>query len=90
MNSYYKKQVEDTEKLNGKLAEMISLLTCEKNSTSKTGTKFRVTSELKAILRRLNAKVESLYDALPANAMLIISTGHGDTAIVHRYLYVTT
>lgn len=84
LNSYYKKQVEDTEKLNGKLAEMISLLTCEKNSTSKTGTKFRVTSELKAILRRLNAKVESLYDALPANAMLIISTGHGDTAIVHR------
>ncbi|KAK9271020.1 hypothetical protein L1049_026608 [Liquidambar formosana] len=84
LNSYFKKQAEDIERLNGKLAEMISLLTCNKKSGSKKGTKYTVTSELKDILTRMDARIRSLYTTLPINAMLIICTGHGDTAIVHR------
>ncbi|KAK2974541.1 hypothetical protein RJ640_007385 [Escallonia rubra] len=84
LNSYQKKQSEDVEKLHIKLAEMIALLTCNKSSTSRKSIKYSVTSELKDILGRLNARIRSVYSSLPANAMLIICTGHGDTAIVQR------
>ncbi|OVA10693.1 Exonuclease [Macleaya cordata] len=82
VNSYYKKQADDLEKVNGKVAEMMALLTCQKMSTK--GIRYRVTSEFKGILNRMNARIQSLYDALPNNAMLILCSGHGDTAIVQR------
>ncbi|KAK3043685.1 hypothetical protein RJ639_000101 [Escallonia herrerae] len=84
LNSYLKKQAEDFEKLHTKLAEMIALLTCNKSSTSRKSIKYNVTSELKDILGRLNARIRSVYSSLPANAMLIICTGHGDTPYVQR------
>ncbi|XP_058188910.1 small RNA degrading nuclease 5 [Rhododendron vialii] len=84
LNSYFKKQAEDVESLNGKLAEMISLLTCDKSSTKKKGIKYSVTSELKDILTRLDARIRRLHSSLPMNALLVICTGHGNTAIVHR------
>ncbi|KAI8002450.1 Small RNA degrading nuclease 5 [Camellia lanceoleosa] len=84
LNSYFKKQAEDTEKVNGRLAEMISLLTCNKKSTSRNGIKYKVTSELKDILSRLDARIRCLHSNLPTNAIIVICTGHGDTAIVHR------
>ncbi|PSS17492.1 Small RNA degrading nuclease [Actinidia chinensis var. chinensis] len=84
LNTYFKKQAEDMERLNGKLAEMMSLLTCDKNSTRRKGIKYSVSSELKDILSRLNARVKRLHYSLPTNAMLVICTGHGNTAIVHR------
>ncbi|XP_021902467.1 small RNA degrading nuclease 5 [Carica papaya] len=84
LNSYFKKQAEDMEKLNEKLARMISELTCSKKPANRRGNKYNIPAELKEILTRLNARVCSLYDALPTNAMLIICTGHGDTATVHR------
>ncbi|KAE9446532.1 hypothetical protein C3L33_21574, partial [Rhododendron williamsianum] len=84
LNSYFKKQAEDVESLNGKLAEMISLLTCDKSSAQKKGIKYSVTSELKDILTRLDARIRRLHSSLPMNAMLVICTGHGNTAIVHR------
>ncbi|KAF5955143.1 hypothetical protein HYC85_007999 [Camellia sinensis] len=83
LNSYFKKQAEDMEILNTRLAEMISLLTCNK-STGRKGIKYSVTSELKDILTRLDARIRSVHSNLPTNAMLIIFTGHGDTAVVHR------
>jgi RNA exonuclease 1 len=89
LNSYFRKQAEDVEKLNGRLAEMMSLLTCNKKSSNRKGTKCSVTPELKEILTRMDARIRNLYNALPANAMLIICTGHGDTAIVHRYVHWT-
>lgn len=89
LNSYFKKQAEDTDKLNAKLAEMISLLTCNKKSTTPKGIKFSVTSELKDILTCIDTRIRSLYHELPANTMLIICTGHGDTAIVHRYIFIS-
>ncbi|KAH8515766.1 hypothetical protein Peur_047205 [Populus x canadensis] len=84
LNSYFKKQADDEGKLNGKLAEMISLLTCEKKSAHRKGMKCSLTSELKEIPPQMDAWVRCLYSTLPTNTMLIICTGHGDTAIVHR------
>ncbi|KAJ4824100.1 Small RNA degrading nuclease 5 [Turnera subulata] len=84
LNSYFKKQAADEEKLNGKLAEMISLLTCENKTANKKGIGYRMTSELKEILGRIDAGIRRLHSALPTNTMLIICTGHGDTAMVHR------
>ncbi|OMO95030.1 Exonuclease [Corchorus capsularis] len=84
LNSFFKKQAEDDEKLNGKLAEMISLLTCNKKPASRKGTKYNVPNGLKEILSRIDARVRSLHSALPTNSMFIICTGHGDIAIVHR------
>ncbi|GAA0157038.1 exoribonuclease [Lithospermum erythrorhizon] len=83
--SYFKSQANDEEKLNAKLAEMISLLTCSNNkSTGKKSIRYNLTSELKDVLSRIDGKIRSLHSSLPPNAMLIICTGHGDTAIVHR------
>ncbi|KAK4391004.1 Small RNA degrading nuclease 5 [Sesamum angolense] len=81
--SYFKKQADDDENLNTKLAEMISLLTCSKPTGRKSIT-YNVNSELKNILSRIDNRVKNLYSCLPSNAMLVICTGHGDTAIVQK------
>ncbi|KAH6759147.1 Polynucleotidyl transferase [Perilla frutescens var. frutescens] len=82
--SYFKKQADDDKTLNTKIAEMISLLTCSKPSSRKK-IAYSVTSELKDILSRIDSRVKSLYSSLPGNAMLIICTGHGDTATVQKF-----
>lgn len=84
LNSYFKRQAADDEKLNERLAEMISLLTCEKKIASEKGIKCRMTPELKEILVRINTGIRCLHSALSTNTMLIICTGHGDIAMVHR------
>lgn len=88
MHSYFKQQAEDEEKLNSKVAEMISLLTCHKKSTRRKDISYSLTSELTGILTRMDAKIQSLYNELPTNAMLIVCTGHGDTAMVQRYILI--
>ncbi|KAF3664972.1 putative ribosome maturation protein SBDS-like [Capsicum annuum] len=80
--AYVRKQVDDSEKLNKKLAEMLALLTCEEQSNSRKSIKFDVTPKSKDILSGMNRRVKSIYSNLPLNAMLIICTGHGDTAFV--------
>ncbi|KAL4271298.1 hypothetical protein GQ457_13G022130 [Hibiscus cannabinus] len=84
LNSYFRKQAEDDVKFNGKLAEMISLLTCDKKPVKQKGVKYNISTELKEILTRIDARVRSLHTALPTNSMFIICTGHGDIAVVHR------
>ncbi|KAM1135804.1 hypothetical protein ACFX13_034723 [Malus domestica] len=84
LNRYFTKQAEDAEKLNGKIAELISLLTCHKNSGNKKGIRCSLTSELNEILMRLDTRIHTLYASLPTNAMLIVCTGHGDIATVSR------
>ncbi|KAK4481329.1 hypothetical protein RD792_012214 [Penstemon davidsonii] len=81
--SYFKKEADDDEKLDRKMAEMISLLTCSK-SNGKKSIGYKVTSELKDILSRIDSRVKSLYSCLPSNAMLVICTGHGDTAVIQK------
>ncbi|CAH9101695.1 unnamed protein product [Cuscuta europaea] len=85
LDSYFKKESDDAEKLNRKLAQMISLLTCEiRKASNKKGIKYDITPELETILNRMDTRVKNLYANLPQNAMLIICTGHGNTAIVQR------
>ncbi|KAL6218064.1 hypothetical protein ACLB2K_011281 [Fragaria x ananassa] len=84
LHRFLKNQAEDAEKLNARLAQMISMLTCHKKSGDKKGIRWSLTSELKEILICLDTRIRSLYAALPTNAMLIICTGHGDIATVDR------
>ncbi|XP_047963864.1 small RNA degrading nuclease 5 isoform X2 [Salvia hispanica] len=82
--THFKKQADDDESLNTKIAEMISLLTCSKKPSSRKRSAYKVTSELEDILSRINSRVKSIYSCLPDNAMLVICTGHGDTATVQK------
>ncbi|ESW33378.1 hypothetical protein PHAVU_001G064400 [Phaseolus vulgaris] len=84
LHSYLKKKAEDSDSLNERLAEMMALQTCQKNSDQQKGFKLKAPAELKEILVRMDARVHNLYLSLPTNAMMIIFTGHGDTAIVRR------
>ncbi|GMH00884.1 hypothetical protein Nepgr_002723 [Nepenthes gracilis] len=84
LNSYFKKQADDMGKFNAKLAELISMLTCHKKSLRCKGLKCSITSELREILTRTDARIRKLYASLPVNTMLIVFTGHGDTATIHR------
>ncbi|XP_042034146.1 small RNA degrading nuclease 5-like isoform X1 [Salvia splendens] len=82
--THFKKQADDDESLNTKIAEMISLLTCSKKPSSRQRSAYNITSELEDILSRINSRVKSIYSSLPDNAMLVICTGHGDTATVQK------
>lgn len=90
LHRFLKNQAEDAEKLEVKLAQMISLLTCHKKSGDRKGIRWSLTSELKEILIRMDTRIRTLYAALPTNAMLIICTGHGDIATVDRYVLYCT
>ncbi|XP_047328131.1 small RNA degrading nuclease 5 isoform X3 [Impatiens glandulifera] len=84
LNSYLKRQAEDTERFNARVAEMISLLTCEKKLADRKGVKYSIHDDLKEILTHLDGRIKMLHSSLPNNTMLIICTGHGDTAVVQR------
>ncbi|CAJ1971978.1 unnamed protein product [Sphenostylis stenocarpa] len=84
LHSYLKKQAEDSESLHERLAEMMALQTCQNNSAKRNGFKLKEPAELKEIMARMDARIHNLYLSLPTNAMMIIFTGHGDTAIVRR------
>lgn len=90
LNSYHKKQVDDEEKLNVKLAELLSLLTCDTKSVNKKRNRAKISVELQEILARMDSRINDLYTSLPTNAMLIICTGHGDIALVQRYVNCPT
>jgi len=84
LHSYLKKQAEDSESLNKKLAEMIALNTCQKSSSNGKGLKSNISAELKEIVARMDVRIHKLYKSLPTNAMMIVCSGHGDTAVVRR------
>eukprot|EP00252_Welwitschia_mirabilis_P002764 TRINITY_DN12743_c0_g1_i1.p1 TRINITY_DN12743_c0_g1~~TRINITY_DN12743_c0_g1_i1.p1 ORF type:complete len:524 (-),score=96.34 TRINITY_DN12743_c0_g1_i1:84-1511(-) len=70
-----------------KAAEIIAMATCSRSvsSSSKSAVSSRkVTPELQEILQCIDKRVKALYNSLPTNGFLIISTGHGDTDIVRR------
>ncbi|KAL6906192.1 hypothetical protein ACP4OV_003793 [Aristida adscensionis] len=81
--SYFQRRAQDPEKLKSCVAEVIALQTCDVKAAQKRA-RHQICPELKEILCELDKKIRRLYDALPANAMLIISTGHGDTHLVQR------
>ncbi|KAK9112893.1 hypothetical protein Scep_020412 [Stephania cephalantha] len=80
--SYCKRQADDLDKLKEKVAEMISLLTCKKKHSGRKSLRSIMNSELKGILTRVDNRIHKLYASLPINGMLIVCTGHGDTAMV--------
>ncbi|CAK9313790.1 unnamed protein product [Citrullus colocynthis] len=84
LNSFHKKQADDEERLNVKLAELLSLLTCDTKSVNKKRNRPKISLELREILARMDSRINGLYTSLPTNAMLIICTGHGDIALVQR------
>ncbi|KMS99687.1 hypothetical protein BVRB_1g021550 isoform A [Beta vulgaris subsp. vulgaris] len=84
INSYFKNQVDDDEKFNARLAELIAFLTCQNKSSARKGIKCSVPSTLKEILTRTDSRIHKLYSHLPVNSMLIVFTGQGDTATIHR------
>ncbi|XP_038886453.1 small RNA degrading nuclease 5 [Benincasa hispida] len=84
LNSYHKKQADDEERLNVKLAELLSLLTCDTKTVNKKRNSPKISAELREILARMDSRINDLYTSLPTNAMLIICTGHGDIALVQR------
>uniref|UniRef100_A0A1J3DSX1 Small RNA degrading nuclease 5 n=1 Tax=Noccaea caerulescens TaxID=107243 RepID=A0A1J3DSX1_NOCCA len=86
LNTHFQSRADDPEKLNSRLAKMISLLTCSSNGSGgdKKPRKSKVSRETKEILKIMDERVHALHAALPTNAMFIVCTGHGDTSIVHR------
>uniref|UniRef100_A0A1J3J7F8 Small RNA degrading nuclease 5 n=1 Tax=Noccaea caerulescens TaxID=107243 RepID=A0A1J3J7F8_NOCCA len=85
LNTHFQSRADDPEKLNSRLAKIISLLTCSSNgSGDKKPRKSKVSRETKEILKIMDERVHALHAALPTNAMFIVCTGHGDTSIVHR------
>ncbi|KAM7256003.1 hypothetical protein ACFE04_011744 [Oxalis oulophora] len=82
--SYYKKQADDEAQFNAKVAGLIAVQTCQEKTANKNSAKSSISPELKEILTRINSRVSKLYASLPTNAMLILCTGHGDIAAVHR------
>ncbi|CAF2089108.1 unnamed protein product [Brassica napus] len=85
LNTHFRNRADDPEKLNTRLAEKISLLTCsDDDSGLKKRRKSKVSPETKEILKKMDERVSALHAALPTNAMFIVCTGHGDTSVVHR------
>lgn len=84
LHSYLNKQAEDSDSLNKKIAEMIALHTCQKNHSKGKGPKSNTSAELKEVVARMDNRIHKLYKSLPTNAMMIVCTGHGDTAVVRR------
>ncbi|CAN7080422.1 unnamed protein product [Brassica oleracea var. botrytis] len=85
LNTHFQNRSDDPEKLNSRLAEKISLLTCSDDREDiKKRRKSKVSPETKEILKKMDERVSALHAALPTNAMFIVCTGHGDTSIVHR------
>ncbi|XP_078156623.1 polynucleotidyl transferase, ribonuclease H-like superfamily protein [Carex rostrata] len=80
--SYLRCCSDDAEKLKCRIAEVLSLSTCDNKSAGKK-TK-DVCPELKNVLSEIDSKIAKLYNSLPVNSMLIIATGHGDTPLVQR------
>lgn len=85
LNSYYMKQSRNDENLKAQAADMIALTTCnEKFVKRKKNVGRKISLELQAILEYMDKRVKKLFAAMPTNGLLIISTGHGDTATVRR------
>lgn len=97
LNTYYEDQARSSEDMAMRMAEMAALATCSKGSKSvnffPTGS-MKQDSEstalpllprsLETILAQMDNHVKKIHDALPPNSLLIVVTGHGDTASVRR------
>lgn len=63
-------------------AAMSALLTCSGGRTEAAVPP--LTAALEQVLLRLDARVQAIYEGLPPNVLLLVATGHGDTATVRK------
>lgn len=77
-------ETQHTETLKCRVAEMASMLTCNSKSAMEEIRHRTLTSELKVILSEMVERIKKLYSSLAGNTLFIISTGHGNIAIVQR------
>ena len=97
LNAYYEDQARATENWATRMAEMAAIMTSNKLDKSKCRSEdksskpdsaeeaCRVLPEgLQTELTRLDERFKKVYDALQPNTLLIVATGHGDTASVRR------
>lgn len=82
LDTYFMNRAQDTVGLNSRVADVLLSLTCKKGSFKNIHE--RSNSQINEILFCIDTRIQKIYNALPDSAMLIICTGHGDTAIVQR------
>ncbi|XP_020588004.1 small RNA degrading nuclease 5-like isoform X2 [Phalaenopsis equestris] len=83
--SYWKMQTQNIETLKYRVAEMVSMLTCDSKLARQEISHLNSSSELKEILSEMDERIQKLYNALAGNTLFIVSTGHGDIGIVQRF-----
>eukprot|EP00249_Psilotum_nudum_P018283 c26728_g2_i1 orf=54-1868(+) len=83
LDSYYKRQAENLDSLTTHAAQMASLMTCNR-AVEKFDAQRNVSAEFQNILLQMDERIKQLHSALPSNTMLIVASGHGDTASVRR------
>lgn len=85
---FYEEQAKSLATLTTHAAQMAALLTCNAPSEKAT-VKRKMTTELQNVLLQLDDRVKQLYGALSSNTMLVVASGHGDTATVRRLRQLT-
>lgn len=81
---YYEDRSLDPDSLAALAAQQTAFMTCGTESKENEILLPPVSEGLKAVLSKMNQRVKRVHDALPTNAMMIIVTGHGDTASTRR------
>lgn len=82
--SFYEEQAKtSTSTLTAHAAQMAALMTCHKTEGI-LNTETKVSTELQNVLVQVDDRVKELHSVLPINTMLVVASGHGDTATVRR------
>lgn len=84
VNTYLDRRAQNPEQNAALVAEVAALKTCNEDDPDSL-IDLPISREFELILAKTDERVKALYDALPVNAMLLVVTGHGDTACLRRY-----
>lgn len=87
LNAYLSQRAQNPREYTAYMAEVAALKTCMKGEGENDHGEIvdvPISADLEALLRRLNDRIQTLYEALPSNTMLIVLTGLGDTSTVRR------
>ncbi|BBN16200.1 RNA exonuclease [Marchantia polymorpha subsp. ruderalis] len=83
VNTYLDRRAQNPEQNAALVAEVAALKTCNEDDPDSL-IDLPISREFELILAKTDERVKALYDALPVNAMLLVVTGHGDTACLRR------
>jgi RNA exonuclease 1 len=79
LQSYYEGEAQNLKAMALHVAEMASLLTCNKGAKTSTKIKPCLSQDLQTVLTQLDDRIRRLHEALPLNSLMITFSGHGDT-----------